>query len=177
VRIGILDVTAAVVLLVAVLLPAPAHPVRPLYGRAEVGLERKLAEAQLEVAQHPGDGTAAAGLADLLVEAHQTDWALRTAGLAAGQPSPGRWRAAVAVSAAHTDRRELGPALEWAERALTDCALPDAVCPEYERARLETYATALHGVHDSGVDPRLNGRGVNDAVQRAVPLIRIGGRR
>ena len=176
-RLGILDVTAAVVFLVALALPAPARPVKPLYGRELAGMDVRLAGAQAELARSPGDAAAAARLADLLVEAHQTDWALRVAAEevdGAGARSPERWRAAVAASAAHTERREIGPALEWANRALAACEEPGADCKDYERARLETYTAALQSVHDSGVDARKNGRGVHDAVERAVPLIRIG---
>lgn len=180
-RLGILDVTAAVVFLVALALPAPARPVRPLYPKEQerelVGLETRLAGAQADLARDPGDAAAAARLAQLLVEAHQTDWAIRIASVAVegpGAKSPERWRAAVAASAAHTQRREIGPALEWADRALAACGEPGAACPDYERARLETYAAALQAVHDSGIDARKNGRGMFDAVERAVPLIRIG---
>ena len=175
VRIGVLDVTAAVVLLVALVLPAPAHPVRPLYGREEAALALKLAEAQAEVARSPGDAAAAARLSNLLVDVHQTDWAIRVAAVGANGESPDAWRAAVAASAAHMERREVGPALEWADRAASACDKPGASCPDYERARLETYITALRAVHDSGVDVKKNTRGVFDAVERAVPLIRIGG--
>lgn len=174
-RIGVLDLTAAVVLFVALVLPAPARPVRPLYGREESALALKLAEAQAEVARSPGDALAAARLADLLVDVHQSDWAIRVAAIAAHLESPDAWRAAVAASAAHMERREVGPALEWADRAVAACDRPGARCPDYERARLETYVTALQAVHDSGVDPKKNARGVFDAVERAVPLIRIGG--
>jgi hypothetical protein len=174
VRVGILDLTAAVVFVIALLLPAPARPVRPLYGREEAALALRLAEAQAALAGAPGDSAAAARLADLLVDVHETDWAIRVAAVGAGSPSPEAWRAAVAASAAHMDRREVGPALEWADRALAACDRPEARCPDYERARLDTYAAALKAVHDSGVDPKKNSRGVLDAVERAVPLIRIG---
>jgi len=176
VRIGILDLAAAVLLLVALVMPAPKRPVRPLYSREQAGYDLKIAEAQAEVTLHPDDAAAAARLADLLVDVHQTDWAIRVAALAASAAgaSPERWRAAVAASAAHMDRREVGPALEWVDRALAACEAPGAECPDYERARVETYASALKSVHDSGVDPKKDGRGVRAAVERAVPLIRIG---
>jgi hypothetical protein len=174
VRIGLLDIGAAGVLLVALLLPAPAHPVRPLYNRVQAELAPRIALAQAEVARDPSDAAAAARLADLLVEVRQTDWAVRAAAQGAAAHGPERWRAAVAVSAAHMDRREVGPAYEWADAAIKACDDPSAECPDYERARLDMYATALKAVRESGVDAKKNGKGVAEAVERAVPLIRLG---
>jgi hypothetical protein len=78
------------------------------------------------------------------------------------------------VSAAHADRLEIALAHEWASKAVEACEPAGADCPDYERARLEMYERAIAAAHESGADPRRNPRGMADAVERAVPLIRIG---
>jgi hypothetical protein len=173
VRVGLLDIVAAGALIVAVVLPSPSRPIKTLYVRDAADLGPRLGEAQAEVARAPRSGTAVAGLADLLVRARQTDWAIRVA--AAFQPETAdRWRAHVAASAAHVDRFEIGPGLEWAARALAACEAPGADCAEHERARLALYEGALRAAHESQIDPKRNPKGFVDAVDRAVPLIRIG---
>jgi hypothetical protein len=172
--VGLLDIVAAGALAVALLMPSPSRPIRPLYGKEAVSLAPRIAEAQARVALDPEDGTAAAALADLLVLARQTDWAIRAAVRAAPSESPDAWRAMVAASAAHVDRYEIRQGLEWAEKALAACEKDGAACADHERARLSLYAGALRAAFDSRIDPRRNPDGFTDAVQRAVPLIRLG---
>jgi hypothetical protein len=93
---------------------------------------------------------------------------------ASAEKGPERWRAMVAVSAAHADRLEIGPAYEWADKALAACDEEGAVCADYERMRLELYVAALKAGFDSGIDPQKNAAGFADAVRKAAPLIRIG---
>jgi hypothetical protein len=73
------------------------------------------------------------------------------------------------------DRKDIAPASEWAARSLALCDSGD--CTDDDRARLQMVATALRSVLDSGVDVKKSARGVNDAVERAVPLIRLGGKK
>lgn len=167
-----LDIGAAGVLLVAVVLPAPRRTIRPVLHDPQLALH--IAEGQADVIRDPADSGAAAQLADLLVSARQTDWALRVAGVAATTSAPERWRAAIAASAVHMDRMEVAPAYEWADKALKACVAPGADCPDFERTRLETVAAALKAVHDGGIDAKKNSKGVIDAAERAVPLIRLG---
>src|SRR5262249_31601285 len=125
-------------------MPAPGRPVKPLYAGQTAPLAERVARAQADVSRDPNDAAAAARLARRLVRAHQTDLAIRVAGRAAASASAEKWRAIVAVSAAHVDRLELGLALAWAQKALAACDEAGAAdCPEYERGRLQMYATVL----------------------------------
>jgi len=173
-KLGLIDLGAAVAFVIALVLPPPAKSLRPLYFKEQSALELPIAEAQAAVAHDGKDGVAAARLADLLVVAHQSDWAIRIGAVTAATGSPTSWRAAVGVSAAYMDRKEIGPAYEWAVRAGQGCEAPGAACSDDDRVRLEMYVTALRSVRDSGIDVKKTSKGVNDAVERAVPLIRLG---
>jgi hypothetical protein len=174
VRVGLLDIAAAGALVIAIVMPAPGRPVKSLYAGPTAGLASKIARTQADIARDPSDAAAAAQLADLLVRAHQTDFAIRVAGRAAASSSPEKWRAIVAVSAAHVERYEIGLGLAWAQKALAACDDAGADCPDFERGRLQMYATALESAQKSGIDPRVNPTGVGEAVESAVPLIRVG---
>jgi hypothetical protein len=174
VRVGILDIVAAGAFVVAAALPSPSRPIKPLYVREAAALGPTVGEAQAEVAHDPKSGAAVAKLADLLVRARQTDWAIRTAAAASTIDSPDRWRVLVAASAAHVDRLEIRQGLEWAEKALAACEAPGADCADFERARLALYERALRAAFDSHIDPKRNAKGFIDAVDRAAPLIRLG---
>jgi hypothetical protein len=175
VRFGFFDLFAAVALVLALVLPMPSREARPLYSKEGRALESQIAEAQAAVARDANDGAAAARLADVLVAAHQTDWAIRIAAAAAEPKWPTSWRAAVAASAAYMDRREIAPAYEWAARAQSLCETGD--CPDDDRVRLDVYAAALRSVRDSGIDVKKSSKGVDDAALRAVPLIRLGSKK
>ncbi|HKA88155.1 MAG TPA: hypothetical protein VKE22_10830 [Haliangiales bacterium] len=172
-RVGLLDIAAAGALAAALLLPAPTREIVPLF-RNDTSLAAPLAEAQADALRAPHDGRAAARLADLLVRARETDWAIAAATTAAREPFPGRWRAMVAASAAFTDRIELAPAYAWADQALKACDEPGSDCAEMERTRLDMYVTALRAAVESGIDPAKNPKGFEDVVRKAVPLIRLG---
>ncbi len=173
-RWGLLDIAAAGAFVLVLVLPSPSRPIRPQYPGALAALSPAIAEAQAQVARAPDDAAAAARLADVLVRARQTDWAIRAGARAAQSSSPERWRALVAVSAAHIDRLEIGLGYEWAKKALAACDETGADCPGFERTRLEMYTSALEAVHASGADPKRNPNGLIEAAQRAVPLIRLG---
>lgn len=177
VRFGVLDIAAAAAFALVALLPSPARPIRGLVSKDLASLAPRIAEAQADMARDPRDADAAARLADLLVRVRQTDWAVRVAARAAATPSPERWRAMVAVSAAHADRLEIPLAYEWARKALVACEEKDTDCPEFERGRLAMYERALEAAYQSGVDPKINPKGMNEAVEKAVPLIRMGKKR
>jgi hypothetical protein len=174
VRVGLLDIAAFGGLIVALVLPTPSRPVTDLYVRQKAPMQGAIAEAQADLARDPRDGKVAARLVDLLVQARQTDWALRAGAQASVERSADRWRVMAAVSAAHVDRLEIGPAYEWADKALAACAEVGEACADFERARLEIYVAALKAGFDSGIDPRTNRQGFVDAVKKASPLIRLG---
>jgi hypothetical protein len=176
-RVGLLDIVAVGAFLVALVLPSPSREVKSLYGytnAAQAVTVEDLAEAQAEVARDPASGAAAARLAELLVRARQTDWAVRAAVRPATADAADRWRALVALSAAYVDRLEIRSALEWAVRAVEACDADGAACAEHEQARLDLYHTALRAAWDSQIDPKVNRKGFADAARRAVPLIRVG---
>ncbi len=172
-RVGLLDIAAAGALAAALLLPAPTREVVPLF-RNDTSLVAPLQEAQADALRTPHDARAAARLADLLVRARETDWAVAVATAAAREASPGRWRAMVAASAAFTDRLELAPAYAWADHALQACDEPGSDCAEMERGRLDMYVIALRAAVQSGIDPAKNPKAFEEVVRKAVPLIRLG---
>ena len=172
-RVGLLDIAAAGALAGALLLPAPSREIQPLFS-SDTSLAPAIAKAQAEAQRSPPDGRAVARLADLLVRARQTDWAMRVAIAGAAVPSPGQWRPMVAASTTAAERADLLTAYAWAARALAVCEEPHSDCAELERGRLEIYVKALAAVVESGIDPVKNPKGFEDVVRKAVPLIRMG---
>lgn len=172
-RVGLLDISALGVAVVAIILPPRAQPVDPLY--AEPQTSRTLAALQADLVRDPKDGAAAQRLAEALSDADQSDWALRVAGQAAvnAQGAPTGWRALLAVSAIHADRLEIKDAADWAEKSLGACDAQGAACLPHERVRLQTYATALRTGVESGIDPRVDPRGFADAVTAKLPTVRV----
>jgi hypothetical protein len=168
----LLDIAALAVLVILIVLPMPSRAIDVLYVHDRAPLGPEIAEAQADLARHPDDAIAASRLSDLLVRARQTDWAVRVAARAAQVPSPQKWRAQVAAAAAQAERVEFGPALEWAQRAMATCEEPGQDCPDFEKARLEMYVNALRAGWDSGIDPRTNPQGFQDAVRKTAPVIR-----
>jgi hypothetical protein len=178
VRLGIVDLFAAAALVLALVLPKPGRDVRSLYFKEQTALAVPLAEAQAAVSRDPQGGAANARMADALVEVHQLDWAIRAGGVGANGKSPTAWRAAASVSAAFMERREIGSAADWGARAVAECdAAPAGGCGDDDHLRLEMYNRALGAVVGSGINLKTTSKGVSDAVDRAVPLIRLGGRR
>lgn len=178
-RVGILDIGAAGVVLVAILLPAPSKPIRPVYGDRGAAVGAELAVAQGDHARAPRDPQALQRLVELLLQAGQRDWALRVAGDAHGHADAcDKWWPALMVSVAHTERLDVKEAYEWAERALEHCradGCPDA-CGGGWRGRLEIFSAQLKAGLDSGIDPRTNPTRFREAIERAVPMIRVGPR-
>ncbi len=176
-RVGLLDIAGAGVALVALILPAPAKQVFPIYDKGSPAQPAEIASAQAALSRDPADFAALARYVDLLAEAGQPDQALRAAGAAFAQESPRRWRAAVAVAAVHADTLDAKAAYEWAQKALVACDAPGADCPDHERVRVDLYAKALKAGIDSGIDPRVDPEGFKKAIDSATPMIHVGGRR
>ncbi|MBI4510797.1 MAG: hypothetical protein HY698_14280 [Deltaproteobacteria bacterium] len=172
-RVGLIDIGAAGVVLVAILLPAPDQKIEQIFA-AESALAEEIATAQADLARGPQRGATVERLAGLLVMAGQSDWAIRAAAdVAARDDARDRWRASLAVSAAHVERWEISPAHEWAQKALEACNVGSEECPVYEHVRLMTYARALEAGVRSGIDPRTDPRAFEDAVRRELPTIRV----
>lgn len=174
-RVGILDITVLLVVLVVLLLPDRDWDVAPAYDPAEAAA---IEVDQARLTAHPDDGAAAEALAEKLVKVGQTDWALRAAGEATRyDDSPGHWRALLAVSSVHAERIEIPRALEWGQKALRACngATGDA-CPPYERIRLEMYVRELEAgieIMRSGVDPAADPHEFRKAIDTAYPRARL----
>jgi hypothetical protein len=175
-RVSILDVTALIVVLVVMLLPARAMDVSPAYPTDQAD-EIELYQARL--AADPGDGAAAEELAARLARVQQTDWALRAAGDATRDTaSPTHWRALLAVSSVHAERIEIPAAFEWAKKALLACDADGALCPLYERVRLQMYVRELEAgiaaIH-KGIDPAADPFAFRRAIDTAYPRARLKG--
>ncbi len=176
-RVGLLDIAGAGVVLFVLILPAASKKVLPVYEGRQAELVPDLLAAQAAIARDQGDLIALTRYVDLLSLAGQTDQGLRAAGAAYAAPTPGRWRAALATSSVHADRLDAKEAHEWAEKALVACDAPGADCPTHERVRVDLYAKALKAGIDSGLDPKVDPEGFKHAIDAAIPMIRVGGRR
>lgn len=176
-RVGIADITAAVVVAVVLFLPARSSDVIAAYPEAQ---SREIELAQAAVAANPADGAAVEQLADRLIAAGQLDWALRVAGAGARyDDSPSHWRALLAVSSVHAERIEILEAHEWATKALRACDADGAACAPHERVRLEIYAKELTaGVEAirAGIDPSTDPFAFRKAIDTAYPRARLRGK-
>ncbi len=134
---------------------------------------RDIAMAQARLAVEPGDAVAAERLARLLVGVGQTDWAVQVAAAAVDDAAQVSWRALLAVSAAHADRIEVADAHRFAKLALDAClAAGPERCPAHERVRMSLYYDQLDAGLASGIDPRVDPKGYQQAVLSAMRIIR-----
>lgn len=174
-RVGILDITVVIVVLVIVLLPEREMDVAPAYDQA---FAADIEVSQAALAARPTDGAAAEQLAERLAAVEQTDWALRAAGeVTRFEDSPTHWRALLAVSSVHAERIEIYEALQYGQKAVRACHGVGAdACPPYERIRLEMYVRELEAGVDAirkGVDPSADPYGFRKAIDRAYPRARL----
>jgi hypothetical protein len=178
-RVTLFDVSAALLVVVAIALPPRTPRVTATYPPIDAELGARIGELQARLIAVPGDGAAAEELADLLSQAGYMDWALRVAGAAAQhEGSPTLWRALRAVSSAHADRIELTEAFAWAQRALEACRTSAKDCLGHEQVRLGVYLDQLDAGLKSNIDPRLDPEAFRDAIARAgLRKVRIKGPR
>jgi hypothetical protein len=176
-RIGIADITAAVVVAVVLFLPARSSDVVAAYPDPA---SREIELAQAAVAADPADGAAVERLVDRLIVAGQLDWALRVAGAGARfETSPSHWRALLAVSSVHAERIEIPDAYQWANKAVLACDADAADCAPHERVRLEIYVKELAAGVDairSGIDPSADPFAFRKAIDTAYPRARLRGK-
>ena len=176
-RIGVLDIAAAVVLLFVIVLPGRASQVEHAYEADDETL-REIALYQARLAVSPGDAEAAAELAELLSASGQTDWAVQVAGEASKRSEDASWRALLAISTAHAERIEVRKAFRYAGLALEACGElgigPDR-CPAPEHARMSLYFDQLEAGVRSGINPRVDPEGFQEALLRAIRMVRIRG--
>jgi len=174
-RVSLVDVCVALVVLVVVLLPERAPSVRAAYPDtaplAEIG------DLQARLARDRGDCAAVQKLTEILVDLHQSDWALRVAGDGSRQSeSPSVWRCFLALSSVHAERFEIREARTQAAKALEACDEPGADCPVHERVRMQLYLTELDAgitAIRQGIDPRTDPRRFREELNNAYPRARF----
>lgn len=170
-RVSILDLTAAIVVLVAIFLPDRGVNVVSAY-EADRDTNHKIALYQAALAKDPKDAAMAARLSQLLIDVKQSDWAVQVASEAADDKRGDAWRALLAASMAHAERVEVNRAHEFAERALSACRQAGSIhCPVHEEARLAAYFAQLEAGAKSGIDPRIDPRGYEQAVLRSMIMV------
>jgi hypothetical protein len=174
-RVSILDLTAAIIVLVVIVLPERSFNISHAYAAKDGQLE-EIALYQARLAADPGDAMAAEKLADLLIEVDQEDWAVQVAGEAAIHSDTAAWRALLAVSMAHASRFEVHDAHGFARRALEECRKVGLDrCPGHERVRMSVYFDQLDAGVSSGIDPRIDPNGYHRAVLSRMRMIRVRG--
>ncbi|MEJ7601011.1 MAG: hypothetical protein WKG01_24110 [Kofleriaceae bacterium] len=177
-RVGLVDISVAVVVVVMLVLPPREMVAAPAYKQAD---HFKLGLIEARSIANPDDPTLVVELARRLGEAGFRDWAVESAIHGANRTStaPGNWRALLATSVAYVDQLDVHPALDYAKRALTACeevAKTDSTaCPEWEEIRTRAYFEHLEGGVKSGIDPRRDPMGFRKAGEDALRLIRLGG--
>ncbi|HET9623461.1 MAG TPA: hypothetical protein VFP84_18940 [Kofleriaceae bacterium] len=177
------DLAIALVVLVAVVLPA-----REMYARAAIKPSQAgpaeqfaIALAEARTIAHPDDGAAVDDLSRRLGAVGFKDWAIETAvhGSERAKASPSAWRALLATSVAYVDRLDVVPALDFANRALSACEATGAACPSWEQVRMKLYQQHLDAGVRSGVDPHKGPAAIQAfrrAGESALRQIHLGGR-
>lgn len=174
-RLSILDLTAAIIVLVAILLPERSVTVSEAFAAGE-DEERAIALYQARLALDPGDAEAAGMLSELLADVGQTDWAVQVAGESARHSETMSWRALLAVSAAHAERIEVHEAHRFAQAALEQCRkLGPELCPGHEEVRMAMYFGQLDAGVKSGIDPRHDPKGYQRAVLSRMRFVQVRG--
>jgi hypothetical protein len=153
--VGFVDIGIAVMVLVALLLPAREMFASTAYKASEAD-QFALALAEARTLAHPDDGAAIDQLSRKLGAAGFKDWAIEAAlrGSERAKASPTRWRALLATSVAFTDRIDVVPALDYVNRAVSACEDHRPACPTWEQVRMEQYQRHLDAGVKSGIDPR-----------------------
>lgn len=175
--VSLIDLVVLAVVGVILLLPPRAVTAGPV-DRLDPDTRLALAYAEARAIARPDDGAAIADLARRLGEAKQYDWAASVAlvGAERAKASPTRWRALLAASVAYTDRLEVKPALEYANRTLAACAeAGEVACPSWEEVRVELYQRHLDAGVKSGINPRKNPRAFREAGEAALRPVRAIG--
>jgi hypothetical protein len=174
--VGFIDLgIAAVVLVMIVLPPREMYAQSALKGSAEE--QWKLAQAEARVMAHRTDTTVIADYSRRLTNAGFRDWSVENAvrGEQRTQGSPQHWRALLAASVAYTDRMDVEPALDYANKTLGQCDGKSPECPTWERTRVELYQRYLDAGYKSGINPWRDPIGFRKAGDAAMRTIRING--
>ena len=176
--VGLVDVGALIVVLIAVVLPA-----REMYASAAAkGTPEQrfgLALAEARSIALPRDANASAALSHRLSEAGFHDWAVESAvrGGQRAEGTPDRWRILFAAAEAYVDQYDAEKGLDYAERALGMCDVraTDHSCPDWERVRMEMYTQQLDAGVKSGINPHKEPLKFRAAGERGLHGVRISG--
>lgn len=178
-KFGILDISAVVIVLIAVVIPARETHVESAYARLNPQLHADvpatvtaLSRYQSRLLVDPGDGAAADEASQALSQLEQHDQALRIAGEAAtNTKSPTAWRALLAVASTHSDRIEIPEAHAFAKQAFASCEA-SSECPAHEKIRLRIFFEELEAGTDAiaaGADPRTDPEGFRREMSKLHP--------
>lgn len=169
------DLVVLVVVAVALFLPRRPLEVVDAYT-IEPELRADLGAAEARAVLHPDDPMVAAEATRQLVRGGQLDWAVERSRDAAALAAPAhRWRALLAVSEAYIDRVQVTQAHEWAQQAVAACKADGAVCPAWELLKLELYERYLGAGVRSGINPRNDPDGFEEAAGAALHTVDIRG--
>lgn len=183
---GLLDLAVAIVVAVAIFLPAREMFARsafemPSSAKAKTQVDDfAIGLAEARTVQRPGDGVAIEDFARKLGAADMKDWAIEASVRLAdrAKDSPTRWRALIAASVAYVEKADVIPALDYANRALAACESARekgdaAACPSWEEVRMRLYQQHLDAGVKSGIDPHVDPKGFRDAGEKALRYIRL----
>lgn len=174
-RVGLADISAALIVLVIIAMPPREAEVHHAY-RNPASLEdpapdklREIARLQAALVSDPPRAADVDALVDALVSVGQSDDAVRVATDALARGARPEWRAELALASAYTERLEFDRALEWARSARTDS-------PAHEQVRIRLFIEELErGVAaiDDGIDPRREPERFRQRVQNVRPPVRV----
>ena len=177
-KIGIVDIALCVVVAVVLLLPKRSLQVEEAFP-AIPEVVREIDVLQLRLHANPGDGVSAEKLADQLATVGHSDWALDIAQRATQQhSSPTRWRALRALATARIVRmwtlgkEELVEATHAAQKALSSCMEPSAICTAEDQLLLRTELDWLQRGHTCG-DPSVSAKKFQKCVGAPLPSARF----
>lgn len=172
--ISVVDIAVAAVAAFAILLPPRAmHAQRA--SRVHGEFEERAAVYEARALMRPTDARAVAAAAEALGDAGYRDWNVELARASAERAplAPTAWLAMRAVAIGYLDRFEPKPALAWAQKAMTACAnAGDSGCPPWDAVRLELLTKHIEGGVKSGIDPKVDPAGFNQAAGSGVRSFR-----
>lgn len=172
--IGLVDLGVLTVVLVMIVLP-PREMYASSAQKGDDAARFALALAEARTIAQPDDGNHIADLARQLGEAGFKDWAVEAAvkGAERTKGSPTAWKSLLAASIAYVDKLDVLPALDYANRALTECQARQDGCPSWEEVRMKLYQQHLDAGVKSGINPRRDPIGFRAAGEGALRSIRL----
>jgi len=165
------DITAVVVTLFVVLLPAPSREVNPEFEGASRETLEKVAALQAQTVAKPDDLESVVALTDELVALGSLEAALRTV-LGPAERQQGSWQVQLAAADAWVQDLEFKQALPYADAAVTACK-DDATCSADWKVRLRMYQTVIARVVAENIDARRDPDKLRRIVAEVSPTIHL----